>query len=204
VQPIRREPLSQERIVDVALTLIDREGAEALTVDRLGAELGVTGMALYKHFPTKDAIQDSVVGRLLTSLDPLDAAVHPREGLARFYRSLWRLFRAHPNVLAVLVSRPLSLPAMHECMARNLGSLRSAGTDTSGAVLALRTLTAYTFGLATLAVGGYLALTADLESPSEQGADAGERRPAVSEDDLDRTFERGLAVVLAGLESQLP
>jgi AcrR family transcriptional regulator len=48
--------LSKESIVQAAIELIAREGAQALTVRRLGIELGVDATAFYRHFPDKDAL----------------------------------------------------------------------------------------------------------------------------------------------------
>ena len=45
--------------------LLDDEGLSALTMRRLGGELGVEGMALYRHFPNKDALVDAVAAHLL-------------------------------------------------------------------------------------------------------------------------------------------
>jgi AcrR family transcriptional regulator len=48
--PAARRQLSQERIMDATVQLVDREGLAALTMRRLGRELGVEGMALYSYF----------------------------------------------------------------------------------------------------------------------------------------------------------
>ena len=49
-----REPLSVTRIVDAARRRIDAEGLDALSMRKLGADLGVEAMALDKHVPDKD------------------------------------------------------------------------------------------------------------------------------------------------------
>src|SRR5688572_1534829 len=46
--------LTPEAIVERALEFIEREGTGALTVRRLGAELGVDPTAFYRHFRDKD------------------------------------------------------------------------------------------------------------------------------------------------------
>src|SRR6185503_19800211 len=50
VEPQR---LTRDRIVDEALALVDREGADALTLRNLGAALGVDPTAVYRHFRDK-------------------------------------------------------------------------------------------------------------------------------------------------------
>ncbi|MGH2882097.1 MAG: helix-turn-helix domain-containing protein, partial [Solirubrobacteraceae bacterium] len=45
----RQHPLNRALILDGAVALIEREGPGALTMRRLGAALGVEGLALYHH-----------------------------------------------------------------------------------------------------------------------------------------------------------
>jgi len=63
-----RRPLSRLRIAQAALAIVDRDGLEALSMRRLGAELGVEGMAIYRHFPNKAAVLAGVVEVLLGEL----------------------------------------------------------------------------------------------------------------------------------------
>ncbi len=51
-----RAPLSRERILDTAMSIADAEGIAALTMRRLGQELGVEAMSLYNHVANKDDI----------------------------------------------------------------------------------------------------------------------------------------------------
>lgn len=60
-----RTPLSRVRIAEAATAIVDRDGLEALSMRRLGAELGVEGMAIYRHFPNKAAVLAGVVEVLL-------------------------------------------------------------------------------------------------------------------------------------------
>lgn len=46
-----RTPLSRERIAQTALDFIDEYGPGPLSMPKLGAELGVEAMALYRHIP---------------------------------------------------------------------------------------------------------------------------------------------------------
>lgn len=56
-----RPPLTRERILLAARDLADREGLAALTMRRLGAELGVEAMSLYGHVRSKDDVLDGLV-----------------------------------------------------------------------------------------------------------------------------------------------
>ena len=56
-----RAGLSRQRILEAALAIIDAEGLGALTMRRLGEELGVEAMSLYRHVESKEAVLDGIV-----------------------------------------------------------------------------------------------------------------------------------------------
>jgi AcrR family transcriptional regulator len=62
-----RAGLSRGQILDAALALADREGLGAVTMRRLGAELGVEAMTVYHHVPNKTALIDGLVERIFTA-----------------------------------------------------------------------------------------------------------------------------------------
>lgn len=53
--------LSRDRVLATALEVVDRDGLSGLSMRRLGAELGVEAMALYRYAPSKDALLDGLV-----------------------------------------------------------------------------------------------------------------------------------------------
>ena len=55
--------LSRDRIVEVAMAVIDAEGLEALSTRRLARELGVQAPSLYNHFATKEEISTRSASR---------------------------------------------------------------------------------------------------------------------------------------------
>src|SRR5271165_7521450 len=69
-----RPRLSKASVVERGLALGDAEGLEAVTIRRLAADLGVTPMALYWHFRSKDellvGLADSVWTEIDTDVDP--------------------------------------------------------------------------------------------------------------------------------------
>ncbi len=102
-----RAPLTRARIVRAALALIDERGLGQLTMRRLGADLGVEAMSLYKHVPGKEAILDGVRELLLqefaaTPLAVEDEAGGWREHLARFANAYRAVGLAHPEAFGLL------------------------------------------------------------------------------------------------------
>src|SRR2546429_1473135 len=61
----RREPISREAIVKAAIDLLDREGLPALSMRRLGDELGAGAASLYWHVGSKDGLLDLVLDEII-------------------------------------------------------------------------------------------------------------------------------------------
>src|SRR5579859_4631175 len=56
-----RAPLTRERVLRAAVALADTGGIEALTMRRLGQDLGVEAMSLYNHIANKDELLDEMI-----------------------------------------------------------------------------------------------------------------------------------------------
>lgn len=100
------------QLVAAARHLLETEGAEALTIRRLGAALGMRGPSVYKHVPDKAAIEDALAVEGFLELTEVLREVTPTfAALARGYRG-WAL--THPHMHRLLHDRPLDrsrLPA---------------------------------------------------------------------------------------------
>lgn len=57
--------LRKANVVDGALELLDAEGLDGLTMRKLGAALDVHAGALYRHYPSKEALLDAMADKLL-------------------------------------------------------------------------------------------------------------------------------------------
>jgi AcrR family transcriptional regulator len=119
-KPARRAPLTRERVLATALRLVDDEGLDALTRRRLGQELGRDAMALYRHAPDRAALLDGIVELVLDELDIPDGGPDWQAQLSRTAHDFRRIGLAHPHVVSLIVTRPLSTPLG----LRPLGTLR--------------------------------------------------------------------------------
>lgn len=61
----RSTKLSRDVIVNAALTFLDREGWDALTINALAAQLGTKGPSLYNHVSSLDDLRRSVRKRVI-------------------------------------------------------------------------------------------------------------------------------------------
>lgn len=65
----RRAPLNRERVLHVAITLADRDGLDALSMRKLGQELRVDAMALYRHVRNKDDLFDGIIELIVGEIE---------------------------------------------------------------------------------------------------------------------------------------
>ena len=65
-------------MLTVAVALADRDGIEALSMRKLGQELGVDAMALYRHVRSKDDLLDGIVEVIVGEIER--AAAGPATG----------------------------------------------------------------------------------------------------------------------------
>lgn len=112
-QPIRgpiNGPINRATILQAALRLVDRDGVDRLSMRRIGEELGRDPTVLYRHIADKSALLDGVVETVLGGLS-VDTADPDWPGQLRTVaRSFRELALAHPNVVPILVTRPLTTP----------------------------------------------------------------------------------------------
>ncbi len=102
--------ITRDAVLATALQIIDRDGADALSMRRLARALGRDPMILYRHAPNKAALLDGVAETVLAQLE-VDAADPDWAGQLRTVaRSYRQLALAHPNVVPLLVTRPLATP----------------------------------------------------------------------------------------------
>ena len=110
-----RVVLDQQRIVQAALELLDEAGIEELSMRRLGRRLGVEAMALYRYWPSREALLDGVVEAAMDELfaDP-DVQLGPEDGwqdyLRRLAHGVRRLALRHPQVFPLVATRPPAAP----------------------------------------------------------------------------------------------
>ena len=196
--------LTPARVADAAVGLIDREGLEALSMRRLGAELGVEGMAIYRHFPNKAAVLAGAVEVLLGELvipPPSDVPWQlVFKEAARAYRAL--LLR-HPHAIPLFAALPLTDPGAVRAAGAVMAQLRAAGFDAQTALKVLATITSFVIGVAQWEVGTapFRAAGSQATLPADVDPYLVELAPQIAEADCDETFEFGVDVILRGLES---
>jgi TetR/AcrR family tetracycline transcriptional repressor len=209
-----RARLDRRRVLEAALGLADREGLEALTMRRLGTELGVDPMTVHHHVQSKDRLLDGIAELLWEEVALPDDSGDPGEALRGLARSLRDLFRRHPQA-APLILRCSRLPRSElELFRAYLDVLDAGGVRDPAAVLRPVLSYAAGYGYAERSMLGvqcepaqtnalserevllYLGQALPPATPSELASAAA---AMIAECDSDRCFEEGLDLMLAGL-----
>ncbi len=200
--------MSRRRVLEEAVRFVDREGLEALTMRKLGAELGVEAMSLYNHVPNKSALLDGMVEVLLGELEVPPENHGWEERIREGYRAFRRLAHEHPNVFPLLVNRPPDTMDGVWLVEEVLKTLEEAGFGKETALHAFRALSSYTFGYAMAEIRGFALepdgsrLGAHRLSP-EEFPRLCELRPQLENVDHDAEFEFGLDLILSALQTRL-
>lgn len=111
----REGRLTRELILDAGVAFIEEHGLRHLTMRRLGAELEVQAMALYRYVPSREDLLDGIVERVMWRLrDNPDVALEPRNGwqdyLVRLAHGMRQLAFEYPQVFPVVATRPARAP----------------------------------------------------------------------------------------------
>jgi TetR/AcrR family tetracycline transcriptional repressor len=205
-----REPLNRDRVAGAALAFIDRHGEPALSMRKLGAELGVEAMSLYNHVANKDdlldAVGDLIYGEILAAYEP-DLNGTWQDDL----RELGYVYRdtahRHPNALSLVIDRVIPSPVKYLFLSKCYGIFTKAGFDTKAAAVAFDTAASWVIG----AIRQEMGLMADLAA--RHVPDAADLPPELK-GVVDfataclawtpgQRFEYGLETMVAGLEWRL-
>jgi AcrR family transcriptional regulator len=133
-----RARLTRAAVADRALALADKSGLDALTIRKLATELGVTPMALYWHFRSKDELLDGLAERVWSEIDlTVDRTAPWTEQLRGLLTSLLTVLRAHSAAPQLLLgSEKLHCEAALDATELTLDILRTAGFSSQDASIA--------------------------------------------------------------------
>ena len=206
-----RAGLSRERILEAAVALVDAEGLDALSMRRLGKELGVEAMSLYNHVPNKAALLDGLVDHVVARV-PID----PRHDnwadqirmMARAYRSV---AKQHPHIVPLLSTRPFTGLKQLGPIDYAFGCLREAGFTDAETLHAFRSLSSFATGYMLAETGGSFGTgpITEAQSPDLQELNLDDYEhitaliPEMIACDLDEEFEFGLETIIEGLKAKL-
>ncbi|WP_395402178.1 TetR/AcrR family transcriptional regulator C-terminal domain-containing protein [Arthrobacter sp. UC242_113] len=214
----RKARLSREVVLSAALELVDAEGLDALTMRRLGQELGRDPMSLYRYAANRAALLDGVAEMVLNELTIFVDDRDWQAQLRRIGHDLRLLALRHPNVVPLLVTRPLSTPLG----LRPLGTLRpleqilalliAAGFSPTDALHVYRAYYGFLYGHILNELQEYIVDPDENEAilrlglhhlPAKEFPHLRALGPVLAEYDGDVELDQGLSILLSGLAAQL-
>ncbi len=191
--------LDRAAIARAALALVDREGAAALTVRRLAAELGVAAMTLYHYVPSREAVVADVVGLVV---DEMDLSVAPGltwpEGARQVGRSLRAAALRHPRAFELVAVAPSDEPPLLEFALRLRAFYVRLGVPAGAFEEVWSVLDAFETGFLLLETQALL--RASTPAPALAGEDLAGRMPAAL---TEAAYEEGLDIIIDGLRRRL-
>ncbi|MEW2294796.1 TetR/AcrR family transcriptional regulator [Streptomyces sp. NPDC006743] len=223
-----RTPLSRERIVDAAFTVLDRQGLDGLSMRQVAAELGVTVSALYAHVSNKDDLLQLMYNRVFQGAEmPEPDPERWQERLRDYARAGRRRLLAHRDMARISMAHVPFTAELLPHVEAFLGLLRTAGLPDRIAAEAGDLISTYIDGFvlgedlwrartAAPADGGPDPAGPDLSELAEEMRDYFASLPEGDFPHLralaglmvtgssDERFDIGLEIILRGLASYLP
>ncbi|GAB3211223.1 TetR/AcrR family transcriptional regulator [Marinactinospora endophytica] len=199
----RSQPaLSRERIVAATIALLDREGATALTMRKVAAELGVHATSLYWYVERREDLVDLAVDEILAeAAAALPASDMPwetalKETARRFYSAL----TAHTWAAEFAGSRPLIGPNAVALSRRVVAAIQESGGDEEARAVAIRAVSNQILGAATSAVAMRVAKSRSPQEHEETVA------TAVADSDFlaveNTYFDQALDLIVEGVKAR--
>lgn len=103
--------LDRAQVITAAIDLADREGIEAVSMRKLGQELGIEAMSLYTHVQGKGDLLDGMADAIVASV-PIEVQAGPwQPAMRRLILGARARLLQHPWAAAVIESREAPGPA---------------------------------------------------------------------------------------------
>ncbi len=146
-----RAILCRDRLLDAAASLVPRRGAGELTLDAVAERAGVSKGGLLYHFPSKDALIQAMIARMVDAFNfELHAQIAKEPaGPGRITRAIIKVGFDHPKgilqkderlrraLLAAVSSKPALLEPVRENVRRWIAALDKDGLPKGYSLLAL-------------------------------------------------------------------
>lgn len=145
---VRGLTLTKDSVIRAAIKLADAGGLEALSMRKLGRELGVEAMAMYYHFASKRQLIDGMIDRIHGDINVPQAEANWREFMFGRAESALEILSLHPWAAAIMEAGVTPGPATLRDSDNCIKCLRQAGFSIAMTVHAVTVLNIYIYGAA--------------------------------------------------------
>ncbi len=220
--------LTRQRIIDAATSFMDTHGAQALTMRKLGAELGVEAMAIYRYVPGREDLLEAVIAQILEGLhDRLDEHLtRTWQGYLQAYAHEVRTIATeHPEIFPLVATKHPAAPWLRpplrsiELVEDFLATLSDHDFTDAQVAETYRSFTSFLLGHLLLECGIRGANTGPIDEPLDEGEaplpnDDGKQelgdaptvrrlRSLLSEDHAEDEFEMAVEALLDRIEKSI-
>ena len=115
--------LDREVILEAAERVVGSEGLRALTMRRIGIELGTDPTAVYRHFRNKEELLTRLAERMFSTEAEVDPAPSWQNQLRAHIQHAFDRYRAHPDLGILLARQPDDLAPLVRITERSLSLL---------------------------------------------------------------------------------
>ncbi|MER5542308.1 TetR/AcrR family transcriptional regulator [Streptomyces sp. NPDC002589] len=223
-----RAPLSRQRVVEAAFTVLDRQGLDGLSMRQVAAELGVAVSALYAHVSSKDDLLELMYTRLFDGAElPAPDPERWQEQVRDYARSGRRRLRSHRDMARISMAHVPFTAELLPHVEALLAIFRTSGLPDRIAAMAGDLISTYIDGFvleegmwqdraagqggddASLARPDWRAMADEMRNyfaslPADDFPHLRALAGLIVSDSSDERFDIGLEIILRGLASYLP
>ena len=167
----RREPLTQEAIVDAALEVLDADGLDLLSMRHIARTLNASAAALYWHVGSKDGLLDLLFDRVIGEQHVPDPDPGRwQEQLKEVAREMRATILGHRDIVRLSIGRIPMGPHALRYSDRVLAILRGGGVPDELAVAGFQLMFSVVLGFTIDETGEGGVPPADVPPPEVAGA----------------------------------
>jgi AcrR family transcriptional regulator len=174
----RRSARARE-ILDAAFAILDAEGADALTMRRLGEAVGMRAPSLYKHLPGKAHLEAALIEDIFFAVGDVLHDALTNLGAQGAVRSVLTAYRSHaldqPNRYRLATSGHLRRDLLPECLEEWAGQ---PFFFAAGDPFRSQALWSFAHGMVILEIDGRYPEASDLDRTWEAGSAAFDHHPS--------------------------
>jgi len=156
-------PLSREQVLRAGMALADERGLDALTMRKLGEQLGVEAMSLYNHVANKVDLLDGMVDLVFAEIGLPDSRADWRSAMRDRAVSARAALGRHPWATGLMETRMSPGAATLRHHDAVLGTLRAGGFSVVMAAHAFSLMDSYIYGFCLQETGLPFDATDDME-----------------------------------------
>ncbi len=177
--------ITNHRIIEEALKILDEKGREGLTMRRLAAALNVKAASLYHHVPNKQALIQKIVDGILSEARVLEnESANWKEVSVTFSNKYRDVLRTHPGAISFVATHPVSAETGAELIYPLMTSMKKTKMTETQALHFIQSLAVFINGHALAEIGNW------------------PEPPTAPQSYYDQWFVNGIKALILGFENQ--